>query len=71
MQEAPKNVFDISGVEHRRIVRYKPEYIGAGGYNVVYSLPSYPDLVAKVNTTLFIEGIERNALAGREINLLL
>lgn len=41
--------FNVSGIDHPRIEKYRPEFIAAGGQQIVFSLPDYPDKVVKVD----------------------
>lgn len=41
--------FDVSGIKHPRIEKYKPTFEGAGGYQIVYGSYRFPDRVLKVD----------------------
>ncbi len=59
-----KITFDASDIEHKRIGRFQPQFLGIGGEHVVYGLPDYPDYVVKVEggTLLKFLALETNGV---------
>ncbi len=62
-----KAPFDVSDIDHRRVKRYKPEYVGKGGENVVYALPDHPNIVVKAEVEPLKRQIEVAEKEGRPV----
>lgn len=59
--------FDVSNIEHKRVEKYHPQFIGVGGQHVVYALPDYPDKVVKVDANMLLRGLEWKANTQDEV----
>ena len=65
MSETESYNFEVSGINHPRIEKYKPEFVGYGGQHVVYSLPDYPNKVVKVEADMLLRSTEGRLKTGK------
>lgn len=49
---------DVSDIDHRRVRKYKPKYVGRGGENIVYALPDHPEIVVKAEVEPLMRQVE-------------
>lgn len=57
MDSTAEYKYSVSDIEHRRIEKYNPQFLGFGGVQLVYSLPSQPDIVVKVDAQELLSSI--------------
>lgn len=67
----PKNeIYGLSNLDHKLILKYKPQFLAVGGEHVVYNIPEHPNIVLKVSILSVKINIDWNANHGRPIDFL-
>lgn len=46
---ANNEIYSVTEIQHDKIRRYNPVYLGHGAEHVVYEITSHPEIVAKVS----------------------
>ena len=68
INETLEAVFDLEGVEHETVEKYRPQFLDKGGEQIVYEVPDHPDIVAKVNVESLKGIIDWNIHHGKAPN---